>query len=148
MHHIDIAKKEGAKVEFGGNKLNSQGYFMENTILTNLHDDMKCIKEEVFGPVMCILKFNNLDEVIDRANNTNYGLSSSIMTSSLNTAIKASNSIRSGEVLVNSVLYYDVCTPFGGFKESGHGRENGEACLKSFTETKTVTIKRPDDCIP
>jgi len=121
---------------------------MENTILTNLTDESTCVREEIFGPVMSLLKFKDLDEVLERANNSNYGLSSTIMTNNLDTAIKAANTLRTGEVHVNEALYMDVTTPFGGFKESGHGRENGEASLKSFTETKTVTIKRPDDCIP
>lgn len=109
---------------------------------------MKIAKEEIFGPVMSILKFKNIDEVIDRANNSHYGLAAGIVTKSVENAIKLSNGIRAGTVYVNCYDVFDATTPFGGFKDSGIGRELGEHGLKGYLESKTVIIKRPDDSLP
>ena len=109
---------------------------------------MTIAKEEIFGPVMSILKFKNVDEVIERANNSHYGLAAGVVTQSLETAIKLSNGIRAGTVYVNCYDVFDANTPFGGFKDSGLGRELGEAGLRNYLESKTVIIKRPADSLP
>jgi len=109
---------------------------------------MKIAKEEIFGPVMSILKFKDVDEVIRRANDSEYGLGAGLVTKSIDTAIKVSNGLRVGTVYVNCYNVFDANTPFGGFKDSGLGRELGEQALHNYLESKTVIIKRPDDSLP
>ena len=148
MNYIDIGKKEGAKLLTGGNRVGKKGWFIEPTVFADVKDDMTIAKEEIFGPVMSILKFKNIDEVIERANNSNYGLGAGVVTKSIDNALKISNGIRAGTVYVNCYDVFDANTPFGGFKDSGVGRELGEAGLKNYLETKTVIMKRPDDSMP
>lgn len=102
---------------------------MEPAVLVDLTDDMTILKEEVFGPVMTILKFSTLEEVIKRANNTNYGLGAGVVTRSLDTAMIVANSVKAGSVYINCYDTTDASTPFGGFKDSGLGRELGERGL-------------------
>jgi len=109
---------------------------------------MKISKEEIFGPVLSVAKFSSVDEVIQRANNTHYGLGAGIISKDMDNVIKISNGIRAGTVFVNCYYAFDPAAPFGGFKDSGIGRECGEAGLKSYLEGKTVIIKRPDDSLP
>lgn len=138
---IESGKKDGAKVAYGGQRHGNEGYFIQPTVFSNVTDDMRIAKEEIFGPVQSILKFKSIDEVIKRANATTYGLAAGVITNDINKALKIVNSIKAGTVWVNS---YDVLTPqtpFGGFKQSGIGRELGEYALKEYTEVKTVTIQ-------
>jgi aldehyde dehydrogenase (NAD+) len=109
---------------------------------------MKIAKEEIFGPVMSILKFKDTDEVIRRANDSEYGLGAGLVTKNIDNAIKISNALRVGTVYVNCYNVFDANTPFGGFKDSGIGRELGEHALHNYLESKTVIIKRPDDSLP
>jgi len=109
---------------------------------------MTIAKEEIFGPVMSIMKFKNTDDVIQRANKSNYGLGAGVVTKSVDTALKIANGLRAGTVYVNCYDVFDANTPFGGFKDSGVGRENGEYGLRNYCETKTVIMKRPDDSLP
>ena len=102
---------------------------------------MTIAKEEIFGPVMSILKFDTLDEVIERANNTNYGLGAGVVTSSMTSAFKLANAIRAGTIYVNCYDVFRPNVPFGGFKDSGMGRESGEHGLRPYLETKTIVIK-------
>ncbi len=97
---------------------------------------------------MSIMKFKDVDEVIARANKSNYGLGAGLVTKSIDTALKVSNALRAGTVYVNCYDIFDANTPFGGFKDSGVGRELGEQGLKNYLESKTVIIKRPDDSLP
>ncbi len=147
-HYINKGKEEGAKLETGGNLVKGKGYFVEPTVFSGVEDNMTIAKEEIFGPVVSILKFKDTDEVIRRANNSNYGLAAGIVTKSIDNAIKISNGLRSGTVWVNCYNAFGSNTPFGGFKNSGIGRELGEYGLKNYTEVKTVVIKRPDDSKP
>ena len=148
MNYIDVGKKEGATLLTGGGRVGKKGWFVEPTVFADVKDDMTIAKEEIFGPVMSILKFKTVDEVIERANNSQYGLGAGVVTKSVDNALKISNGIRAGTVYVNCYDVFDANTPFGGFKDSGIGRENGEAGLKNYLETKTVIIKRPDDSHP
>jgi len=148
MNYINIGQKEGAKLMTGCKRIGKKGYFIEPTVFAGVTDDMTIAKEEIFGPVMSILKFKNIDEVIQRANNSNYGLGAGIVTRSVENALKLSNGIRAGTVYVNCYDVFDANTPFGGFKDSGVGRELGEYGLRNYLETKTVIIKRPDDSMP
>ena len=104
---------------------------------------MRIAKEEIFGPVMQIMKFKTVEEVIQRANNTNYGLAASVMTSDLDKALMVSQALQAGSVWVNCYNVVVRQAPFGGFKESGNGREFGEYGLQQYFEVKTVTIKLP-----
>jgi len=123
---IESGKKEGAKLECGGERFGNKGFFIQPTVFSNVQDNMRIAKEEIFGPVQQLIKFSTVDEVIERANNTVYGLAAAVFTKDLETALYVSNSIRAGTVWINC---YDVLTaqaPFGGFKSSGSGRECGE----------------------
>ncbi len=109
---------------------------------------MTIAKEEIFGPVMSILKFKTIDEVIKRANNSAYGLGAGIVTRNFENAIKIANALQVGTVYVNCYDVFRPNTSFGGFKNSGIGRELGEYGLKNFTEVKTVIVKVADDALP
>lgn len=141
---IKAGKKEGADCVLGGKRVEEAGYFIQPTIFTNVTDDMKIAREEIFGPVMSILKFKTLDEAIRRANKSMYGLAAGIFTRDLNTALKYANEVKAGTVWINTYNSFDTAQPFGGFKQSGIGRELGEYALELYTEVKTVMIKLND----
>jgi aldehyde dehydrogenase (NAD+) len=142
---IKLGKKEGAHCVIGG-KLNDseRGYFVPPTIFTNVTDDMTIAREEIFGPVMSILKFRTLDEAIKRGNKSMYGLAAGVFTRDISTAFKFASEIKAGTVWINTYNSFDVAQPFGGFKQSGIGRELGEYALEMYTEVKTIMIKLPD----
>ncbi|XP_078621744.1 retinal dehydrogenase 2-like [Branchiostoma floridae x Branchiostoma japonicum] len=140
---IESGKKEGAKLECGGEAAGEKGYFIQPTVFTDVNDNMTIAKEEIFGPVMSIMKFKDTDDVIRRANDTTYGLVAAVYTKNLDTAMTMSNSLQAGTVWVNCYNRIYPQAPFGGFKASGLGRELGEYGLEQYTEVKTVTIKLP-----
>ena len=107
----------------------------------NVKDDMAIAKDEIFGPVVSVLPFSSVDEVVERANKTSYGLAAAVWTKNIDKAHVFAQKVKAGTVWVNCYHVVDTTTPFGGFKMSGQGRENGEAALEHYTETKTVTIK-------
>jgi aldehyde dehydrogenase (NAD+) len=141
MGYIQNGRKEGAALLHGGNQVGKRGYFIEPTVFADVHDEMTIAKEEIFGPVMSILKFNDLDEVIERANRTMYGLAAAVWTRDVSKALAVANGVRAGTVWVNCYDVFDPGAPFGGFKQSGMGREMGEYGLQQYTEVKTVTVK-------
>lgn len=143
MDLIESGKKEGATLACGGNRVGDKGYFVQPTVFTEVQDDMRIAQEEIFGPVMQILKFKTVDEVIERANKTKYGLAASVFTRDLEKAMMVSQGIRAGVIWVNCYNVLGVQSPFGGFKESGCGRELGEYGLQQYSEVKSVTIKIP-----
>ncbi|KAF4025431.1 hypothetical protein G4228_017484 [Cervus hanglu yarkandensis] len=138
---IESGKKEGAKLECGGGPWGNKGYFIQPTVFSDVTDEMRIAKEEIFGPVQQIMKFKSLDDVIKRANNTFYGLSAGIFTNDIDKAITVSSALQSGTVWVNCYSVVSAQCPFGGFKMSGNGRELGEYGFHEYTEVKTVTIK-------
>jgi len=140
---IDSGKKEGAKLECGGGRFGDKGYFIQPTVFSGVNDDMRIAKEEIFGPVQQLLKFKTLEEVIERANATPYGLAAAVFTKDLDKALSIANSVRAGTVWVNCYDVLHAQAPFGGFKMSGTGRELGEYGLAQYSEVKTVTIKLP-----
>ncbi|KAK5165437.1 aldehyde dehydrogenase (NAD(P)(+)) ald5 [Saxophila tyrrhenica] len=144
MGYIKAGKEAGAKVEIGGNRKGDKGYFIEPTIFSNVTEDMKIMQEEIFGPVCSISKFKTKDEVIATGNKTTYGLAAAVHTRNLNTAIEVSNALKAGTVWVNTYNTLHHQMPFGGYKESGQGRELGEAALDNYTQTKTVSIRLGD----
>lgn len=132
----------------GGKRIDRKGFFIESTVFSGVDENMKIGREEIFGPVMSIMKFKTVDEVIERANNSEYGLVSGVATNSLETAIEISNALKTGMVFVNTYASLNTTTPFGGYKNSGVGRELGKNCLDNYLESKTVIIKRPDHSLP
>ena len=140
LSYIDKGKSEGAKCLTGGQRHGNKGYFIEPTVFDHVTDNMAIARDEIFGPVMSILPFKNVDEIIDRANNTYYGLAAAVWTKDVQKAHRFAASVRAGTVWVNCYDVFDAAAPFGGFKMSGMGRELGEAGLANYTELKTVTM--------
>jgi aldehyde dehydrogenase (NAD+) len=141
MGYIDSGKSEGAKLVCGGGRVGDKGYFIQPTVFADVKDEMKIAREEIFGPVMSIIPFKSADEVVERANKTTYGLAAAVWTKDITKALAISNSVRAGTVWVNCYNVLDPRAPFGGFKQSGIGRELGEYGLQQYTEVKTVTVK-------
>lgn len=141
MHYIESGMREGAQILCGGNQIGDKGYFIAPTIFADVQDSMEIARDEIFGPVMSIIKFKDIDEVIQRANNTMYGLAAAVWTKDITKAHAIANNVRAGTVWVNCYDVFDAAAPFGGFKQSGIGRELGEYGLQQYTEVKTVTIK-------
>ncbi len=138
---INTGKKENAKLVAGGNRVGDKGYFIEPTVFADVKDDMTIAQEEIFGPVMSILKFKDVSEVVERANKSLYGLAAAVWTKDITKAHAIADGVRAGTVWVNCYDVFDAGAPFGGFKQSGVGRELGEYGLSNYTEVKTVTIK-------
>lgn len=141
MGYIESGRSEGASLACGGKRSGDCGYFIEPTVFADVHDDMTIAREEIFGPVMSVIPFRDLSEVIDRANHTVYGLAAGVWTRDIKKAHAVANSVRAGTVWVNCYNVLDTRAPFGGFKQSGIGRELGEYGLQQYTEVKTVTVK-------
>ena len=146
--YVDLAQKEGGKIALGGsapqlpNDRCREGYFFQPTVITDLPVSCRTNREEIFGPVVTITPFDNEEEVIGYANDTDYGLASSVWTQNLNRAHRVAEKIHTGTVWVNCWLLRDLRVPFGGMKQSGVGREGGEEALRFFTEPKNVCIAR------
>nr|CAB3220961.1 retinal dehydrogenase 2 [Phallusia mammillata] len=143
MGYIKAGKEEGAKLECGGSRHGDKGLYIQPTVFSGVTDEMKIAKEEIFGPVQCILKFSTIEEVVERANNTQYGLAAGIFTQNVSVALEISKALESGTVWVNCYNAFAVQSPFGGLKMSGKGKEMGEESLREFSEIKTVTLKLP-----
>jgi len=143
---IEEGKREGAILKVGGNQLNiSGGFFIEPTLFDQCQDHMKIVKEEIFGPVMSVLPFETEEEVIKRANDTKFGLASGVFTSSLQRAHRVVAQLQSGMCWVNNYNLTPVEIPFGGYKDSGIGKENGTEALEHYTQLKTVYVEMDND---
>lgn len=140
---IDSGKAEGAKMLTGGSREGDKGYYVQPTVFADVTDNMRIAKEEIFGPVQQIMKFSQIDEVIARANNTEYGLAASVFTKDLDKANIMSQGLRAGTVWINCYDVLNAQTPFGGYKASGQGRENSEYALQNYYEVKGVITKLP-----
>ncbi len=140
LGYVELGQQQGAKLVAGGKRVGDKGFFVEPTIFDNVTDDMAIAKDEIFGPVVSVLSFKDADDMIERANTTQYGLAAAVWTKNIDKAHWYAKNVKAGTVWVNCYHIVDVTTPFGGFKMSGQGRENGEAALEHYTETKTVTI--------
>lgn len=132
MGYIKSGKDAGAKVEVGGERQGTEGFFIKPTIFTNTSPDMKIVQEEIFGPVGVVIKFKDEDDVIRQANDTVYGLAAAVFTQNLNRAIKTAHKLKAGTAWVNCVNQLNSGVPFGGFKQSGIGRELGEYALTKW----------------
>lgn len=144
LNYIDSGKKAGAKVEIGGERQGKEGYFIQPTIFSNVSDDMKIMQEEIFGPVCSISKFKTEADAIKAGNTTTYGLAAAVHTTNLNCALRVSNALKAGTVWVNNYNLLSHQVPFGGFKESGIGRELGKYALANYTNVKSVRIRLGD----
>ena len=141
MSYIEAGKQEGAKLLTGGERVGSRGYFVKPTVFDQVTEEMKIGREEIFGPVLSVLPFKDLDEVVERANRNMYGLAAAVWTRDIEKAHTIANRVRAGTVWVNCYDVFDAAAPFGGFKQSGIGRELGEYGLMNYIEVKTVTVK-------
>uniref|UniRef100_A0A672G604 Aldehyde dehydrogenase domain-containing protein n=1 Tax=Salarias fasciatus TaxID=181472 RepID=A0A672G604_SALFA len=141
MDLIESGKKEGARLEYGGEAVAEKSLFIKPTVFSGVKDHMRIAKEEIFGPVQCIFSFKSQQEVVDRANSSQYGLVSAVFTQSMDRALSVSAALETGTVWINCYNALHAQTPFGGYKMSGNGRELGEYALAEYSEVKTVTIK-------
>jgi len=142
MHYISLGKRQGAQCVSGGERVFDRGYFIAPTVFSEVNDDMAIATDEIFGPVLSILRFKSTDEVIQRANASQFGLASAVWTQDIDKAYTVTEGLKAGTVWINCYNIVDPAAPFGGFKMSGLGRELGEQALDAYTETKTVTLLR------
>ncbi|KAK7441049.1 hypothetical protein VKT23_016833 [Stygiomarasmius scandens] len=140
MGYISSGKADGAHVHTGGERHGNEGYFIKPTIFTDVKADMKIAQEEIFGPVGVVMKFKTEEEVIEMANNTTYGLACGIFTENVSRAIRVAHALEAGTAWVNIYNSIDINVPFGGYKQSGIGREQGEYVLENYTQVKAVHI--------
>jgi phenylacetaldehyde dehydrogenase len=137
---LDSGRQEGAEVVTGGKRHGNEGYFVEPTVLTKTNSGMKVVREEIFGPVVCAMPYDDddLERIATFANATEYGLAASIWTRDIGIAHKLARKIKAGSVWINVHNFNDVALPFGGYKQSGWGREMGHEAIELYTETKAV----------
>jgi acyl-CoA reductase-like NAD-dependent aldehyde dehydrogenase len=143
LSYIEAGKQEGARLVAGGGRASvgdGKGYYVTPTIFDGVRNSMKIAREEIFGPVLSVIPFRSVDDGIALGNDTTYGLAAAVWTRDVSKALKAARTLRAGTVWVNAYNLFDAALPFGGFKESGFGREMGSAGLDHYTEVKTVWV--------
>ncbi|ETI63445.1 betaine-aldehyde dehydrogenase [Sphingobium sp. C100] len=141
MSYIDAGNDEGARMLTGGNRLSRPGFFIEPTVFTGVTNDMKIAREEIFGPVVTIIAFRDEDDAVFKGNDTTYGLAAGIWTKDVGRAHKVARALKAGRIWINTYGETDPVMPFGGFKQSGIGREFGAESIAAYTETKAVQIR-------
>jgi phenylacetaldehyde dehydrogenase len=140
--YLKSGKTQGARAVCGGKGLGGSGYFVEPTILVDTKPDMKVVQEEIFGPVLVATPFDDVDDaLIAQANNSVYGLAAGVWSGSEARAMRIANRLRAGTVWINCYHVFDAALPFGGYKQSGWGREMGQAVLNNYLETKAITTR-------
>jgi aldehyde dehydrogenase (NAD+) len=142
LSYLDVALKDGAKVAYGG-VVDPElgGLFVQPTVLSGVTNEMRIAQEEVFGPVLCVIKFRDEDEAIAIANDTRFGLAAAVWTQNVHRAHRVAHRLRAGTVWINAYRVVSYAVPFGGYKESGIGRENGMDGIREYTETKAVYVE-------
>jgi phenylacetaldehyde dehydrogenase len=138
LNYLSTGQSEGAEAVTGGDRSGDQGYFVQPTILTKTSPEMSVEREEIFGPVVCAIPFDSSDEILSVANDTNYGLAAGVFTRDISKANRTAKRLRAGTVWINTYHVFDAAMPFGGYKESGWGREMGHNVLENYLETKSV----------
>ncbi len=141
LGYIEQGRAQGAQLACGGERIGGRGYFVQPTIFADVQDEMTIAREEIFGPVMSILPFGTVEEVIARANDTSYGLAAAVWTRDMKRALHVANNVRAGTLWMNCYNVLDTRAPFGGFKQSGIGRELGEYGLQQYTQVKSVIAR-------
>ncbi|MBV8593993.1 MAG: aldehyde dehydrogenase family protein, partial [Caulobacteraceae bacterium] len=140
LFYVGKGEEEGARLVTGGRRSGNEGYFIEPTIFDGVTDDMRISREEIFGPVASVLGFSDPSGILARANDTEFGLAAAVFTRDINKANAFARQVAAGYVWVNCYFALDASTPFGGWKRSGYGRDNGEAALEQYSELKTVIV--------
>lgn len=140
LRYIDVGKNEGAKIITGGARSGNRGFFIKPTIFGDVKEDMAIVREEIFGPVVTISKFKTVDEVVQLANNSDYGLAAGVHTTDVNKAIQVSSRLNAGTIWVNTYNDFHPMVPFGGYGQSGIGREMGAEALDNYTQVKAVRV--------
>ena len=140
LGYLDGARAEGARLVAGGGRIERPGYWIEPTVLADLRDDMACVREEIFGPVMSVLSFTDEEEAVRRANATEFGLSAGVFTHDLARAHRVATAFRAGTIWINQYNLTPAGMPFGGSRQSGIGRENARAAMDHYTEAQTVYV--------
>jgi aldehyde dehydrogenase (NAD+) len=143
LRYIETAKKEGARLVAGGGRADigtGKGFFLQPTVFADVTPDMTIAREEIFGPVLAAIDFADLDEAIERANTTTYGLAAAVWTRDIKKAHHVARKLQAGTVWINTYNVYDTAAPFGGYKHSGFGREMSMHALEHYTQVKSVWV--------